>query len=580
MYYPLMAWLPVLIAVIPLLAKRRFMPAAAFIIIGGLLMQFFVWLIQPSPAWPLFGFPGVMTVILLIISIGIVTLREEKLSRLAWIPAAGLILLIGTWVSGWHIFSAGTYASLIGPMETRDWTQDVQPKDPHHMAMITPDNALYLAQKTLGQQGAIGSQFTINADAITLQRVHDKLVYVIPLDFAGFTTWTSSPGGVPAYVTINAEDPESQPELVKLADGNGMIYTPGAQFWNQLQRHMREQGNFDGFSDPMFELDDAGQPWWITTAYKPTIGWSGEQITSVLVTNPHDGTTASYAVDKVPAWVDRVMPRDLTRSYIDWWGDLSGGWWNSFWNKSNLTKPEDNGTVLIYDAEGQAAWVTDVTSRSSNDDSLVGIIYTDVRTGRSVFYQVGGGGTMNAILAAVNKNQDVQYKHLTGDYVQIYNIDGVMAAVVPLLNGNSAFQGVAIAEVKNPQDVAVGTTQFEALAKFKSILARHGQQISVENAANAKALEGQLERIHQDLNTTGGLYYFTVAGTPHIFTASSQDYPKLAVAEKGDSVTLEYLDSGESILPITKFDDTSVAVAGTPAEIQVQAPSSSEPPPK
>ena len=62
-------------------------------------------------------------------------------------------------------------------------------------------------------------------------------------------------------------------------------------------------------------------------------------------------------------------------------------------------------------------WVTDVTSRSSRDDSLLGLIYTDSQTGKSVFYLVAGGATAKAVLASVNKNSDVQYRHLRGDYV-------------------------------------------------------------------------------------------------------------------------------------------------------------------
>jgi hypothetical protein len=184
---------------------------------------------------------------------------------------------------------------------------------------------------------------------------------------------------------------------------------------------------------------------------------------------------------------------------------------------------------------------------------------------------VNGGGTAQAVLAAVNKNQDVQYRHLHGDYVQVYNIDNTMGAVVPLLNQNDAFQGVAIVELKNPQDVAVGTTQFEALNKYKAILARHGQQIAVENSVENKELHGTIDRIHQDVSGTGGgLYYFIITGTPHIFTASSQDYPKLPLAEKGDIVEVKYLASGESVLPVTGFDDTAIVVERNKAEGEVE----------
>ncbi|HUD02749.1 MAG TPA: hypothetical protein VMR46_01865 [Candidatus Paceibacterota bacterium] len=360
--------------------------------------------------------------------------------------------------------------------------------------------------------------------------------------------------------------------MVKLPAGHEMLYMPGAYFGYYLERHLRQLGYLDtAFTNSLFMLDDQGQPWWVTKTYKPTIMWSGAKINGVLVTNPNDGSTRWYALNDAPKWAERIMPRDFIRDYISWWGDLSGGWWNSFWAGKNLTKPEEGGTVIIYGSDNRPMWVTDVTSQSGKDDSLVGLVYTDTQTGKSTYYAVGGGATVKAVLAAVNRNQDVQYRHLHGDYAQIYNIDGTMGVVVPLLNQNDAFQGVAIVELKNPQDVAVGTTQFEALNRYKTILARRGQQIAVEANANAQTLRGVIDRIHQDVSGTGGsMYYFIVTGTPHIFTASSQDYPKLPLAEKGDSVEVKYLASDESVLPVTGFDDLSIVIERTQAESQVE----------
>ncbi len=571
MYYAVMAWLPALIGAAPLLLKRRIGAAITLFIVGGIILQVIAWLAQPSTAYPLFGFVGFMAIIVWLVAAIVDGIAGEGPSYIAWFPVGGFVVFIGTGVAGWSLFNANSYASIIGPMESREWTQDIQPKDPRHMAMVTPENALYLARKALGQEGAIGSQFNIDSDTMTLQRVHDELVYVLPLDYTSFSVWTSA-GAVPAYVVVYAEDPERKPLMVKLSADRGLNYTPGAYFSYYLERHLRQLGYIDmAFADSRFMLDGNGQAWWITTTYKPTIMWSGEKATGVLITNPTDGSTTWYTLKDVPKWVERVIPRDFVRDYVSWWGDLSGGWWNSFWAGKNLTKPEEGGTVIIYGSDNRPMWVTDVTSESTKDDSLVGLIYTDTQTGKSTYYAVAGGGTVRAVLAAVNKNQDVQYRHLHGDYVQVYNIDGTMGAVVPLLNQNDAFQGVAIVELKNPQDVAVGTTQFEALNRYKAILARRGQQIAVEANANAQTLHGVIDRINQDVSGSGGgLYYFIVTGAPHIFTASSQDYPKLPLAEKGDNVEVKYLASGESVLPVTGFDDLSIVIEHTQAEQQVQ----------
>jgi hypothetical protein len=562
MYYLVMAWLPALIGASPLFVKRRVIPGVCVFFIAGILLQALAWMAQPTTAYPLFGFAGLMTVIVLTASALVDFIVSDRLTWAALAPLTGFLLFILSFVPGWSIFNANYYSHMIGQMETHEWTQDVQPKDPHHMMMVTLENAIYLAKKAMGQDGAIGSQFNLDSDTVTLQRYHNELVYVFPLEFAGFSVWTSS-DGIPAYIVVYAEDPSRTPAFVKLPKGQELNYSPGAYFSHYLTRHLREQGYlYVLLNDPRFLLDDNGQPWWVTTTTRPTVAWSGEKITGILTTNPISGETVAYTVENAPAWIERIIPYRLARDYISWWGDLSGGWWNSFWSSKNLTRPEK--TMLVYSSNNRLVYVTDVTSSNGKDDSLVGLVYTDTRTGAATFYSVGGGGTAKAILAAVNHNQDVQYKHLHGDNAQIYNIDGTIGVVVPLLNANDGYQGVAIVELQNPQEVAVGATQFEALHNYQKILARHGQQIAVENAAVAKTLRGTITRIHMDVPSSGGsIYYFTLDGFPHILTASSQDYPKLPLAEKGDTVEVGYISSTESVLPVMKFDDLSIVLEGS-----------------
>ena len=569
MYYLLMAWLPALLGAVPLLLRKKLGAAAALFIISGVVLQLFAWLGQPSTAYPLFGFAGFWTIVLWLVAAIIDGLGEGEPTHTAWLPAAGFTLLIGTWVMSWGMFNADNYSGLLGTVAAKEWTSTTQPKDPKHMAMVTPTTAEYLARKAIGQDGAIGSQFNIDTDTMTEQLVNHELVYLFPLEYSGYSVWTSA-GGVPAYILVYAEDPERKPVMVKLSPEHVLNYTPGAYFSNNLKRHMREQGHLNvGFALPRFEVDDQGRPWWITTTYKPTIGWSGEKLSSVLVTNPNSGETTEYALKDVPKWIDRVVPGDIVNEYISWRGNLSGGWWNSFWAQKELTEPEGY-PVLIYGADNRPMWVTDITSNNGKDDSLLGLIYTDSRTGVSSYYAVNGGGTTTAIIAAVDKHPKVQYLHLHADYVQVYNIDGTMGAVVPLLNDNGAFQGVAIAELKNPQDVAVGVTQFEALIEYKKLLARRGQQIAVNGIVEVGTLHGTIGRIHQDVSAVnGGTYYFTVTGTAKIFTASSKDYPKLPLTERGDLVDVKYLASSESMLTVMGFDNTSIVVEQSADEVAV-----------
>ena len=151
---------------------------------------------------------------------------------------------------------------------------------------------------------------------MTLQRVNNELAYILPLDFAGFTVWSSANNGVPAYIIVYAEDPERKPLMVKLQAGREMNYTPGAFWGYNLGRMLRQSGYIDvAFAQSLFMLDDKGQAWWVTTTYKPTIMWSGERTNGVLVTDPATGATTWYALKDAPAWAERIS-RDFVRNYI------------------------------------------------------------------------------------------------------------------------------------------------------------------------------------------------------------------------------------------------------------------------
>jgi len=566
--YALLAAVTAAVGVMPLLLKRRFLPAAilgfgTFWITWGLYYAF-----VPSTIWPIFGFPGFCVALVWICAAVIDGSMDESPTWIAIFPAGYILVLLVTGIMGWSFFNASTYATFMGHIEERDWTKDVQPKDPKHMRMVSDSTALYIAQKAVANAGAIGSQFQLDSGRMTLQRVNNELVYIIPFDFAGFSKWTESEG-VPAYIIVYAEDPERQPRLVKLEDKNLMHFSPGAWFSANLERYLRQNGFVnDGLARFRFELDEDGQAHWVITTYKPTLQWWGEEVTGVATVNPSTGEIARYTVAEAPVWIDRVYPGSFVRNYANWWGEYTGGWLNSWWGSKDLTQTEV--PQLIY-AEGEKSeWVIGITSTGANDDSLVGLLYVDSRTGKAVYYRTNGGATDEAILEAVNNNQSVLFKKLTGTAPQIYNVYGTMAAVVPLVNPSNAFQGVAIVPINNVQDVAVGESQSQALRVYQSNIYRTGQQITLGIEQDIKELTGIVDRIGQDFGSNGSVYRFTITGAPRIFNASGGEYVKLGLTRSGDTVVVKYVASGESEVPIQSFDNLTLQLDKTSMQQEVE----------
>lgn len=567
-YFVLAALVTTFVGIVPLLVKQRF--AIASVLGGGafFVLWFIFWASTPSTVYPFWGPVGFFVLVLWTICAIIDGVREDRATWLMAVPIVGFVVWFGSMCAGWAMFNAQTYAAMVGPVEERVWTQDIQPKDPRHMIMVSTKTAEFLARKAVAQGGSIGSQFSLDTDHVRLQRVRGELVYVFPLDFKEFPVWLNS-SGVPAYIIVYAEDPERTPRLVTLPVEKAFHYTPGAFFSFDLERHMRNNGFLDdGLDDFHIELDEQENPFWVVTTYKPTVTWFGEKVTGVATVNPVNGAINRYSVEKVPEWIDRIIPKSYAKNYLLWYGSLSGGWFNSWWATLNLTKPEE--PILIYGEGDKAEFVIGMTSKNEKDDSLVSLMYMNSRTGKTVSYRVNGGATDTAIIQAVSKNSQVQFRHLVATIPQIYNVYGSMAAVVPLINETGAYQGLAIVPVLNVQDVAVGATQSEALRHYQTLISRQGQQIALQNSADMRQLTGVVDRIRQDIGSNGGLYLFHIEGVPRIFVGSSQEHSKLPLTEPGDSVTVEYVASGEEVVPVRSFDNLSLPLDKTQMQHEVE----------
>ncbi len=570
MFILMVALVGAFVGVLPLLFRGKIAPAVLQFVITFLLGWLILYANAPSTVWPLFGLPGFLVAIWWLVAALVDGFIEDngEITWTALFPVVAVVVYIVIGIYGSAMLNSGYYSRMLGEVEERVWTKDVQPKDPAHMRMATDENAIYQAMKMVGAAGAIGSQFSISKDNVTLQMINGELWYIAPLDFAGFSVWTSSKG-VPGYIKVHGEDPHRQPELVLLKEGEHMQYTPGAYFGYNLKRHLRNTGYLNkALSDWTFEVDESGKAWWVVTVYEPTLAWSGEKITGVAVVDPANGNHAFYPMGKVPDWVDRAVPNWVMENYLKWNGKYSGGWINSWWGKHNLTEPEDAN--LIYGTGDQPEWVIGITSTNSKDDSLVALIYANSRTGKLVRYKMAGGSTDPAVKEAVNENQEVKFRSLHAAAPQLYNVYDVPTSVVPLLNDAHAYQGVAMVSILDVQTVAVGRNQYEALRNYEKMLAERGQRIAVDKNQGLKIAEGAVELIGSEVTSAGTIYYVYLRGVPVLFTAGAGEAPKLPVTKEGHRVRIEYYASDRDVVPMRSFDNFSVVLSASKAQKQVR----------
>lgn len=514
------------------------------------ILHVFLWagmmfLASPALTGPFWGVTGVIAFI-----------ECLAVFALCFHPLVLLLLLIlpGIAVANSAMFHAHSYATMVGPMEARTWTQDTQAADPNHIRLIPLETAMQIARQQLSAgTGSIGSQFKIEDGDMHSQSINGRLWWVVPLDFNGFSSWSATDGS-PGYVMVDAEDRAVPARFMR---GFHMRYTPGAYFSTSLERHLWNHG-FRGYdqAEPILEIDDQDRPWWVVAVTVPTMGWAGDRVQGAVIVNPETGAMQFHRLGQIPAWVDRVMPEGLVRGYLAQRGEYSGGWWNSMWAELNQTHPAGEESLFQFGANHEPYWVTQISSGSDTNTTMLELVYTHARTGANHVYRVQGG-TEEAILDRVNSA--VTFMHFHGTNPVFYNIHGTMTAVVPIVSESHAFQEVGLVSVVHTgMPVAHASTFPLALRQYEQLLAQNGADVShAEESVRQERVTAAVTRIGVVSSGQEVVYAFEVQGHPGVvFTVSTALTPFIALTQVGDQVVFDYTPGQERTLTVTRFSNT------------------------
>ena len=528
---------------------------------------FILWYAMPSFAYPMAG--GAL--FLVIIQFFISSLVNFRVINLIFPIGTILIFLFYNWVSTSAFFHAADYANLIGKISDnqtiKHWSQDIEPIDPTHIRLVPEETAIILARTSLNQnatsstQTSVGSQFNLDEEHITLQKVKDKLVYVIPLDHRSFSTYTSVKE-IPGYVIIDAENPQAQPKYV---DKYAMKYSPESYFQHNLERHLYTNGYSDKIlTDYSFELDDNGEPYWVVTVCKPSIGWSGIVVEGVVIVDPKDGKMQFKSTKEVPEWVDRVYPSNLVKDYLSYYGEYSGGWWNGFWANLNVKNPE--AVTLNYGSDGKCYYVTPMTSANNKDASMTDLMYTDTKTGITKRYIVGGTTEDNLIEAVTTK---LAYQHLHGEHIIYENVYGKMTGIVSVLGEDGSYRGAAFIDATNKNLIAYDVLPLNALHLYQNLISQNGQQIATDNASDMKTIKTIVSRLRYEQTTSGlqlDLYIDTI---PHAFYVNCNTSADAPFTEKGDTIIISYYNTPASGISVNAFKNEHIHILSSANQVSV-----------
>ena len=363
------------------------------------------------------------------------------------------------------------------------------------------------------------------------------------LEYADFFKWINNrDAGVPGYIYV---DPVNSDAKFIYFD-ESIKYVQSAYFNDNLQRKLRFEYPTKIFDNCSFEIDDEGNPFYIVSCMKPRVGMFGAyDVNEVIIFNPIDGSSELCELSKVPEWVDNVFTGTQASQKYDWYGTLKNGYWNSVvGNKDCKVTTDDYGYIVIEDDVWFFTGVTSVTS----DESNIGFIISNARTGEYKFYPVIGAEEYSAMDSAQG---EVQEKGYIASFPSLINVSGEATYIMVLKDNSGLVKLYALVNVENYAIVATGSTQAEAKEAYLKKLKQDNIIDKIpenDNSSNENIKEIDIEVSKIQVFTIDGesVFYFT-ATDGQIYKQSIANDEHVIIVKEGDKLKIKYeIAEGES----------------------------------
>lgn len=485
------------------------------------------------------------------------------------IPFLVLVALIAAIIIGgltsWVVIRAGSYSKLLS-IKDGDFASEVEEISYNQIPMLDEDSAARLGSRKLGELADMVSQFEI-LPSYTQINYQGRPVRVTSLAYGDLVKWfTNRSAGLPAYLIIDMVTQEA--EVVRLDEG--MKYTTAEHFGRYLPRHLRFHYPTYMFADPVFEINEEGEPYWVCPRMVKTIGlFGGTDIQGAVLVNAVTGESQYY--EEVPNWVDHVYDANLIMEQYDYYGMYHNGFINSIFGQRDVTHTtEGYNYIAIGDDVYMYTGVTSVTSDQSN----IGFILSNQRTKETHFYSVAGATEASAQASAMSQVQQMRY---VATFPLLLNIADQPTYFMSLKGEDGLVKMYAMVNVQQYNIVETGSTVAECEANYRRALADSGL-ISDGDAeavpSDQEEISGAIAEIRTAVLDGNSYYFLRLEGQDTFYAVNAAENPLAVILNAWDQVTIAYTaGEGGGIL-----SGTSVARAGetpvtfTPEEAPADAP--------
>lgn len=444
-----------------------------------------------------------------------------------------LIYITGSFLSS-EIINARKYRELIN-IEDGNFTDDIQQISYNEIPLLDRSSAEIVGGRKMGTMVEYVSQFEVASD-YTQINYNNKPVRITPLEYGNLLKWfTNRKKGIPAYIMIDMASQDA--ECIKLDEG--IKYSKSEHFGRLIYRHLRFRYPTYMFDTINLEIDENGTPYWICPVKKYTIGlFGGVTIGNVVIVNAITGESTDYAVEDVPEWVDHVFSADLLISYYDYYGTLKHGFLNSILSQKDCLQTTDGYNYIAVDDD---VWVYTGVTSVGGDESNVGFVLMNQRTGLTKYYQIPGAEEYSAMGSAEGKVQNLGYN---ATFPILLNISGEPTYFMSLKDSAGLVKMYAMVNIQKYTVVATANTLEECERNYKEMLISNNIADAESDEpvySDTETITGTITRIAQTVVNGNSHYYIVLEGSDAIYDVNVSDNISIILANVGDSITFEYV---------------------------------------
>ena len=436
------------------------------------------------------------------------------------------------------LFNAKKYQTRIYVDENGDFARDIKEVDFTQLPLLDKDSSSVLGDRVMGEMSELVSQYNVST-LYTQINYNDEIMRVTPLEYADGIKWlTNRKQGIVGYITVNSVNGESK--LIKL--DKGMKYSDSAWFNDNLKRKLRFSYPTTNFGKISFEIDNDGHPYYIVPTIKYAAIGLRAKVTGVIIFDPITGDSKKYNLEEIPTWVDIAYSAQLIIEQVDDWGTYKNGFWNSVFGQKNVVNTTEGYNYLAMDDD--VYLYTGITSVVS-DESNLGFILTNMRTGKTTYYSVPGAEEYSAMNSAEGQVQDLGY-HST--FPLLINLKGRPTYLVSLKDNSGLVKMYGFIDVRDYQKVSV-TDASKGIIKAKD-----NYLASIKKEAKDDELvikEVKVDSINTSI-INGYTYYYITSGESK-FKISISLSDKLPFVKVGDTIKIGYYETESEIIEVEKY---------------------------